>query len=364
MKKTLIASLISVAVIATMITAAACAAKKSATVKAAAPAIQETAAEATEEIINDGQNPVMNFIGNYYNERVCINVEAEGANGAKITVTWGSSYDTKAVWTMSGIFSEETTSVSYENGIKKYVTYNELGEIISEEVLSTDCKGIFVFSYDGVTWMEQNEHIADNMVFRFNGSVEDLVEDADTVVFPVETVTIKNDKPANKPAVPTAEPTAKPTEAPKATEAPKPTEKPAEPEVKPAEPEETEPSSEIPEPAHKTAAEISGTYACGRATATVDAADPDNVMIKIVWSDSADTKAIWRISGRYDEETETILYEGGVKKILTFDENGDVESEEVDYTDGNGAILFSYDGFTWADYNENVADNLVFIKSV
>ncbi|MCR5384274.1 MAG: hypothetical protein K6E72_06550 [Saccharofermentans sp.] len=337
MKKTLIASLISVAVIATMITAAACAAKKSATVKAAAPAIQETAAEATEEIINDGQNPVMNFIGNYYNERVCINVEAEGANGAKITVTWGSSYDTKAVWTMSGIFSEETTSVSYENGIKKYVTYNELGEIISEEVLSTACKGIFVFSYDGVTWMEQNEHIADNMVFRFNGSVEDLVEDADAVVFPVETVTIKNDKP---------------------------TEKPAEPEVKPAEPEETEPSSEIPEPAHKTAAEISGTYACGRATATVDAADPDNVMIKIVWSDSADTKAIWRISGRYDEETETILYEGGVKKILTFDENGDVESEEVDYTDGNGAILFSYDGFTWADYNENVADNLVFIKSV
>ena len=70
MKKTLIASLISVAVIATMITAAACAAKKSATVKAAAPAIQETAAEATEEIINDGQNPVMNFIGDYVYERV------------------------------------------------------------------------------------------------------------------------------------------------------------------------------------------------------------------------------------------------------------------------------------------------------
>ena len=311
MKKTLIASLISVAVLATMITVSACS-----TTKPAVPAAQEPAAE----IINDGQNPTMNFIGNYYNGRTCINVEPEGTNDAKITVTWSSSYDSKAVWTMSGFFNEETTSVSYDNGIKKMVTYNEKGEVISEETLDTNCKGVFVFDNDGVTWDEQNEHIADKTV------VSDL------------------------------EPEAKPTEA------PKPTEKPAEPEEKNTEPEAVQPSAENNDPAHRTASEISGTYTCGRATATVDASDPDNVMIKIVWGESADTEAIWRISGRYNEETETITYSGGVKKVITYNESGDVELEEVDYTDGNGAILFSYDGFTWSDYNENIAENMVFIK--
>ena len=347
MKKTLIASLISVAVLATMITVSACA-----TTKPAVPAAQEPAAE----IINDGQNPTMNFIGNYYGGRACINVEPEGTNDAKITVTWSSSFDSKAVWTMSGFFNEETTSVSYDNGIKKMVTYNEKGEVISEETLDTNCKGVFVFDNDGVTWDEQNEHIADNMVFKYGDPAMDSTENAGTIVFPEETVTIKHDNSEDKTVVSDPEPEAKPTEA------PKPTEKPAEPEEKNTEPEAVQPSAENNDPAHKTAAEISGTYACGRATATVDAADPDNVMIKIVWSDSADTKAIWRISGRYNEETETITYSGGVKKVLTYNESGDVELEEVDYTDGSGAILFSYDGFTWSDYNENIAENMVFIK--
>lgn len=347
MKKTLIASLISVAVLATMITVSACS-----TTKPAVPAAQEPAAE----IINDGQNPTMNFIGNYYGGRACINVEPEGTNDAKITVTWSSSYDSKAVWTMSGFFNEETTSVSYDNGIKKMVTYNEKGEVISEETLDTNCKGVFVFDNDGVTWDDQNEHIADNMVFKYGDPAMDSTEDAGTIVFPEETVTIKHDNSEDKTVVSDLEPEAKPTEA------PKPTEKPAEPEEKNTEPEAVQPSAENNDPAHRTAAEISGTYTCGRATATVDASDPDNVMIKIVWGESADTEAIWRISGRYNEETETITYSGGVKKVLTYNESGDVELEEVDYTDGNGAILFSYDGFTWSDYNENVAENMVFIK--
>ena len=355
MNRKLIALLTSVAVLATMTTVAACTVKKHAKAKAAAPAIHETEAE----IINDGQNPVMNFIGNYYDGRAYVSVEPEGENGAKITVSWGNSCNSRTVWTMSGIFNEETTSVSYENGFKKSVTYNSHGEIISEEYLSTNCKGVFVFSYDGVTWDEQDEHIADGMVFRFNGSVE---EDNTAVVFPEETVTLKHDEPAAKPTEAPAETAAKPTEAPKPTEKPaEPTATPA-PEVKPAEPAATEPVEEMKEPAHKTAAEISGTYASGRATVNVDASDPNNVMIRVVWSDSADTKVIWRMSGRYNEDTESILYGGGVKKVLTYNEAGEVLLEEVCYTDGNGEILFSYDGFTWADYNENAAENMVFIK--
>ena len=354
MNKKLIVLLASTAVLATAITVAACASKSATTHKAAAPVAPEattlaqtTAATETEaEIINDGQNPVMNFIGNYYGGRVAITVEAEGTNGANISVVWGGSYDTTAVWTMSGTFDEETTSLVYENGYKKMLTLNENGDVISEEILLTDCKGVFVFSYDGVTWDDYEEHLADGMVFRYGNSVEDVC----TTIFPEE-ITESMPEETAKPAEPTATPapTATPTTTPTTV-------------VTESETTVTESTAEMTEPAHKTASEISGEYACGRATVTIDAADPDNVMIKVVWGESVDTQVIWRISGKYNEETESILYTNAVKKVITYSANGEVELEEVCYTDGNGIILFSYDGFTWADYNENVADNMVFIK--
>ena len=317
MNKKLTVLLVSTAVLATMVTAAACAAKKASTKKAAAPDTvrKTTATESAADLNDDGQNPVMNFIGNYYGGRACITVETKDADSALINVVWGDSYNTKAVWTMEGILNEEETSVSYDNGIKKMITLNEDGEVISEEIIYSSCKGVFVFSYDGITWDDFNEHIADGMVFRFGTSVEEVC-----TTLPIEET---NETSSN------------------------------EPEELPA---------EVTEPAPKTAGEISGEYISGRANVTVDAADPSNVMVKVVWSESADTKVIWRISGEYNEETESIRYANGVKKVLTYAEDGEAVLEEVCYTDGSGVIVFSYDGFTWDDFTENIAENMVFIK--
>lgn len=336
MNKRIIVLLVSTAVLATTIAVAACATNKP--VESAASIVSD----GSSTVINDGQNPVMNYIGEYYGGRATVLVEAKGDNNAEITVTWSESYDTKAVWTMSGAFNESTTSVAYTDGVKKTVTYNDKGEITSEVEIYHDGNGVFVFDNDGMTWDDQKEHIADNMVFKWGRSVEEVLGTDPTEYIPEtsETAAATTAKPTETDK-PTATPTPKPTE----TEAP-----------------ETEPAETSPEPAHKKASEISGTYTSGRATATVDASDPDNVVIKVVWAESADTEAIWRLSGRYDEDTESILYSGGVKKVLTYADDGEVELEEVCYTDGNGEILFSYDGFTWADYNENVAENMVFRK--
>ena len=341
MKKNVFVLLGITTALVTSVAVAACATKKN-QVKTQ-PQIPHKETTITETTISDdGQNPVMNFIGNYYGGRACVTVEAKGSDKAEITVVWGDSYNTKAVWTMSGTFNEATTSVFYDNAIKKMITLNEKGEVIFEEYLYTSGRGEFVFSYDGVTWDDQNEHIADNMVFKYGDSAEGVLATDPTEYIP---------ETSESAAASAAATSAKLTE----TEKPKETEK-------PAETKETEPATTVPEPAHKTAAEISGTYVSGRATATVDASDPDNVSIRIVWSESADTTVVWRISGRYNEETETILYDGCVKKVLTYADDGETELEEVSYTDGSGAILFSYDGFTWSDYNENIAENMVFIK--
>lgn len=333
MKKTVVL-FATIAVLSTTIAVASCAANNP-----GASAATSGAASSSAEV-EAGQNPVMNFIGEYYGGRAVVLVEAKGDDTAQITVTWSESYDTKAVWTMSGVFNEDTTSVAYTDGVKKSVTYNDKGEITSEVEIYNGGKGEFVFSYDGVTWDDQKEHVADNMVFKWGTSADDVLGTDPTEYVPETSET------AAATTASTSSTTAKPAE----------TEKPAE------TTKSEEPAATAAEPAHKTAAEISGTYTSGRATATVDASDPNNVTIKVVWSDAADTSAIWRLSGKYNEETETILYSGGVKKVLTYADNGDVELEEVCYTDGNGEILFSYDGFTWADYNENIADNMVFRK--
>ena len=359
MKKNLYVILGTTAVLATAIAVAACATKKNTAKAAAQPQFRETIVKETIAP-DEGQNPVMNFIGNYYGGRACVSVEAKGSDEAEITVVWGDSYNTKAVWTMSGTFNEATTSVFYDNAIKKMITLNEKGEVIFEEYLYTSGRGEFVFSYDGVTWNDLEEHMADTMVFRFGNSVEEVC----TTIFPgdvVETI----------PSEPTATPTPKPTDKPTATPTPKPTEKPSETEAKPTEttaaptePAATQPSVEVTEPAPKTAADINGVYKSGRVTVEVDSEDPENVQIWVIWTASHNSKAVWSMSGKYDPATETISYENGTKKVFTYTEEGEPETETVEYTNDKGVFVFSYNGVTWDEYNENIAEGMVFIKEV
>ena len=362
MKKNLYVILGTTAVLATAIAVAACATKKN-QVKTQ-PQIPHKETTITETTISDdGQNPVMNFIGNYYGGRACVSVEAKGSDEAEITVVWGSSYDTKAVWTMSGTFNEATTSVFYDNAIKKMITLNEKGEVIFEEYLYTSGRGEFVFSYDGVTWNDLEEHIADTMVFRFGNSVEEVC----TTIFPGDVVeTIPSEPTATPTPKPTDKPTATPTPIPTAT--PVPTEKPVETEVKPTEtsvvPSEPVATTEVTEPAPKTVADINGEYKNGRVTVEVDSEDPENVQIWVIWTASHNSKAVWSMSGKYDPVTETISYDNGVKKVFTYTEEGEPETETVEYTNDKGVFVFSYNGVTWDEYNENIAEGMVFIKEV
>ena len=98
-------------------------------------AVQETdrSAEAennTEESVEeDGQNPVMNFIGFYRADRASILVEAEGKDGAKFTVTWGSSYNERSEWIMSGRFDTDTLTVAYDNCVRTDCVFAEDGSV-------------------------------------------------------------------------------------------------------------------------------------------------------------------------------------------------------------------------------------------
>lgn len=117
-------------------------------------------AEASSEAVvaEDGQNPVMNFVG-VYNAGGSIEalVEAEGANGARITVTYAGSPWFQNRTVMSGAFDAETLTAVFSNATLTEYTYNSQGSVAEETVIYSDGKGRACFDAEknSLTIMEE-----------------------------------------------------------------------------------------------------------------------------------------------------------------------------------------------------------------
>ena len=120
-------------------------------------------------VAEEGQNPVMNFVGNYQADRASMLVEAEGAENAKFTVNWGSSAWENSEWVMSGKLDQETLSVTYDNCVRTDRVYGDDGSVTKETVVFENGKGRISFNAKGnsITWEDDQEHIADGKVFSF-----------------------------------------------------------------------------------------------------------------------------------------------------------------------------------------------------
>ena len=125
----------------------------------------ETEAAGTEE---DGQNPVMNFVGRYALDRCQIEVQPEGKDGAKFLVSWGSSAAEHSEWEMSGVLDTDTLTVNYTDCVKKNIVLKEDGTVDSETVVYENGKGSFQF--DGgsaLVWNDEEEHVADGNEYQY-----------------------------------------------------------------------------------------------------------------------------------------------------------------------------------------------------
>lgn len=123
----------------------------------------------------DGQNPIMNFVGDYASGRAAIHVEADGADGAKFFVTWGSSASEHSEWTMSGKFDPDTLTVEYTDCVREDVTFAEDGSVASEVVVYENGFGTIHFENGDLYWKDDEEHMADDMVF-VNTAIGDVTE--------------------------------------------------------------------------------------------------------------------------------------------------------------------------------------------
>ena len=132
----------------------------------------------TEEPDEDeGQNPIMNYVGNYVCGRACIFIGAtDESNGASATVTWGSSAAENSAWVMSGTFDPDTLRFEYHDCVRTDYVYKEDGEVESQEEVYTGGHGFMTFTEGdplSLTWQDDQEHVADDMVFEYAGMVPD-----------------------------------------------------------------------------------------------------------------------------------------------------------------------------------------------
>ena len=101
-----------------------------------------------------------------------------------------------------------------------------------------------------------------------------------------------------------------------------------------------------------------GPYACDRASMQVECSGQSGANIAITWGSSASENSVWTIVGDFDPDTLTVTYSDAVKTNFVYNSDGSVKSEEVEYSDGSGRIVF-HEGeqlsCTWE--NDNEPDN-------
>ena len=116
----------------------------------------------------DWQNPVMNFIGEYQSGRAHALVECFGNDEAWITIEWGSSAWELARWDIVGRLDTDTLTIEYSGCTKQIITYNDSGEIVSQEPEYEDGTGTITFHDDGTfTWHEDQSAYGTDMVFEW-----------------------------------------------------------------------------------------------------------------------------------------------------------------------------------------------------
>ena len=143
MKTTLFAFLLSLALVLSL---SACGSARPAQTEtpAAEPQLTETVETPAED---REQNPVMNFVGVYSTEYSTeALVEAEGAENARITVTYAGSPWFHNQTVMSGRFDPETLTVEFSNATLTEYTYASDGSVTEEKTSYTDDKGYAVFN--------------------------------------------------------------------------------------------------------------------------------------------------------------------------------------------------------------------------
>lgn len=133
-------------------------------------------ANSGSDLSSDEPVTLQNMIGTYQCDRASIMISSDSDDTANIDITWGGSAFESAVWTMTGSFDASASALTYKNGVRRNVVYNDDGSEKSSETVYEDGTGTFFYdsAKNTLTWQDDKENMADGMVFErinLNGTV-------------------------------------------------------------------------------------------------------------------------------------------------------------------------------------------------
>ena len=373
----------------------------------------------TEDNGNDGQNPVMNFVGDYVIDRAVVTVQPLGKTDAQIHISWSSSAFEHSEWDMTGTFDTEDLTIEYEDCVKKTITFKENGELESETVDYENGEGEITFiEGNKLVWDDDEEDIAEGTVFEYlppvgpdsdPSAAEDPV-DLIAGIYEADRATCeiyKTEKPGKARIlihwassafeVTTWEMTGVLDEGRGVLDYAACTKT----NITFGE-DGSEVSSEVvyddgsgrmyfldgaitweddkedagkdvgfviipdyvPEEAgdgQNPVMNFIGYYVYDRAIMFVQCWEDNSARITIQWADSAFECTEWSMIGEFDSDTATVTYDEGAMKSVTYAEDGTVAEEDTKYTDGTGTIKFNDDGTaTWVDDKRDPKEEITF----
>ena len=121
------------------------------------------------------RNPVMDFTGDYSNDKTTLTVEADGEEKAVMTVVLAEDKNTQTVLTANTKFDDFSGSLTYSNGTKKIVKFDRSGNVVSEKEIYANGTGKIVFGAQKALWTDDNEQVS-NLVFSFDTTEEGTVK--------------------------------------------------------------------------------------------------------------------------------------------------------------------------------------------
>lgn len=122
----------------------------------------------------DGQNPVMNVIGDYVDtnsQRAMLNIQAVGegdSTKALLTVHWANSASDGVEWELPCDFDPQTLTFTYEKGVRKEYVAGEDGTVIYTTV-ADDLSGFFtILKDDTIIWHDNGDSTSNGCTFVYN----------------------------------------------------------------------------------------------------------------------------------------------------------------------------------------------------
>lgn len=102
-----------------------------------------------------------------------------------------------------------------------------------------------------------------------------------------------------------------------------------------------------------------GQYYAGKGNLSIADKGDGNYLIEVIWQNGMAEYDQWVMNAKYDDASKTLTYSDCEKHAYTLKDNGEVDTDVTEYTNGTGNIKIVDAGtIMWTDDQDHIADDV------